>query len=92
MLALQKKGMFKCVPFLAPSGSEAKVETVDDGVLMAQKTGCEGIVSVGGGSMMDVGKMVSAVLARGGSIYDYVKVKNSSNKSVKGLFDREGGG
>ena len=91
MLALQKKGMFKCVPFLAPSGSEAKIDTVDDGVLMAQKTGCEGIVSVGGGSMMDVGKMISAVLARGGSIYDYVKVKNSSNKSVKGLFDREGG-
>ena len=54
MLTLQKKGRFQCVPFLSPSGNEAKIETVDDGVLMAQKTGCEAVLAVGGGTIIDI--------------------------------------
>ena len=85
MLALQKKNKFQCVPFLSPSGCEAKIETVEDGVLMAQKTGCEGIVSVGGGSIIDMGKMISAILTNGGSVYDYVK-HPKANTVTKELF------
>lgn len=55
--------MYQCsVPFLSPSGNEAKIETVDNGVLMAQKTGCEAVIVVGGGTIIDIGKMISAVL------------------------------
>ena len=88
MLTLQKKGRFQCVPFLSPSGNEAKIETVDDGVLMAQKTGCEAVLAVGGGTIIDIGKMISAVLTNGGSVNDYIK-SPKANVVNKELFDED---
>ena len=47
---------------------------------MAQKTGCGAVVAVGGGSVIDVGKAIGAVLANGGEIGDYSAKESSYNR------------
>ena len=75
VMALQKS-KFQCAKYLCQT-SEARVEHINEAVLMAEKTGCGAVVAVGGGSMMDVGKAVGLVLANGGNIRDYALKKDT---------------
>lgn len=54
---------------------------VHDGVKVYQENGCDGIVSLGGGSSHDCGKGVGMVIGNGGSIRDFEGV----NKSTKAM-------
>ncbi|HNT33405.1 MAG TPA: iron-containing alcohol dehydrogenase, partial [bacterium] len=53
---------------------EPAVSTVLDAVLMAKKTRCDLVVAVGGGSVLDMGKSVSALLTNHGDLMDYLEV------------------
>src|SRR5438309_3547032 len=47
------------------------VEVIDEGARMAKERGCDGLVSVGGGSAIDTAKGMAIVITEGGSIRDH---------------------
>jgi alcohol dehydrogenase len=47
------------------------VEVIDNGAKLAKELGCDGLVSVGGGSAIDTAKGMAIVLTEGGSIRDH---------------------
>lgn len=53
---------------------EPTVETVDATTEQARAAGCEVVVALGGGSVVDAGKAVAGLLANGGSALDYLEV------------------
>lgn len=52
---------------------EPQVSTVDDGAVRARETGCQLCISVGGGSVMDLGKGAAGLATNGGSVMEYLE-------------------
>lgn len=46
---------------------------VDEGIEIYQKEGCQAIISIGGGSSMDVGKGISVMVCHDGNILEYTR-------------------
>ena len=69
--ALQAEGM--SVSMFHVSG-EPTIETVTAGVAQARAEGCELVIGLGGGSALDAGKAIAALLTNPGDIYDYLEV------------------
>jgi alcohol dehydrogenase class IV len=53
---------------------EPTVETARNGVVAGRASGCDVVVAFGGGSTIDAGKAISALLANGGDPLDYLEV------------------
>jgi len=53
---------------------EPTVDTARGGVQRAREEGCDLIIGLGGGSALDAGKAIAALLANGGDPLDYVEV------------------
>lgn len=53
---------------------EPTVDLVTAGVEQARAHGCDVVLGMGGGSALDAGKAVAALLTNGGDIYDYLEV------------------
>ncbi len=53
---------------------EPTVDMVVAGLEQARATGCELVIGLGGGSALDVGKAIAALLTNPGGIYDYLEV------------------
>lgn len=53
---------------------EPEIATVQRGVELAKKEGHDLIVSIGGGSVIDAGKAIAAMLANDGNLLDYLEV------------------
>lgn len=68
---LELKGIF-AVRCVVPT--EPTITLVEQGVDRARKMGCQFVVAIGGGSVIDAGKAIAAMLANGGSVMDYVEV------------------
>lgn len=51
---------------------EPTAEIVDAGVRLAKAEACDVIIGCGGGSVIDAGKAVAALLTNGGSVLDYI--------------------
>ena len=62
-----------CV-FIFNVGREPALETVQYGVDAAKTNGCEFVVGFGGGSVIDTGKAIAALLANKGELLDYLEV------------------
>ena len=60
------------VPFLVVG--EPTLEMVRAGVRLARQEQCDVVVSLGGGSVIDAGKAIAALLTNGGDPLDYVEV------------------
>ncbi len=58
-----------------PNPTDANVH---EGVEIYKQSGCDSIISLGGGSSHDCGKGIGLVVANGGSIHDYEGVDKSS--------------
>lgn len=58
---------------LAVSG-EPTIESVQRGVEAARRAGCDLVIGFGGGSVLDTGKAISALLTNVGDILDYLEV------------------
>lgn len=53
---------------------EPTIETVAAGMEQARAEGCELVIGLGGGSPLDAGKAIAALLTNPGDIYDYLEV------------------
>jgi len=58
-------------------GQEPTTELVIDAVRQAVASGCDLVIGVGGGSVIDAGKVVAALLTNGGDLMDYLEVIGS---------------
>jgi alcohol dehydrogenase class IV len=57
-----------------PVAGEPEVETVVGGVSLAKKGRCDLVISFGGGSALDAGKAIAAMLTNEGEVLDYLEV------------------
>jgi alcohol dehydrogenase class IV len=53
---------------------EPEIETVRQGVAQAKQENCGVVVSIGGGSALDAGKAIAAMLTNPGELLDYLEV------------------
>jgi alcohol dehydrogenase class IV len=58
---------------------EPKVETIQRGTALAREERCQVVVSLGGGSAVDAGKAISAMLTNPGELLDYLEVIGRGN-------------
>jgi alcohol dehydrogenase class IV len=59
---------------LFPVAGEPEIQTVEEGVAVARQNGSDLVVSLGGGSAIDTGKAIAAMLANEGALLDYLEV------------------
>ena len=71
MSVLREQGLGAMV-FSVPG--EPEVETVQQGVALAKESHCDLVVSFGGGSALDAGKAIAAMLTNEGELLDYLEV------------------
>ena len=57
-----------------PVRGEPEIETVRQGVGMARQENCGLVIAFGGGSALDAGKAIAAMLANTGELLDYLEV------------------
>jgi len=54
--------------------SEPTISLVEEGVRQARDARCDVVIALGGGSVIDAGKAISALLTNGGPVRDYLEV------------------
>lgn len=60
--------------------SDPTVKTVDTGTGLARKEKCNLIIALGGGSVLDTGKAISAMVTNEGSVADYQEIEGKGRK------------
>jgi len=60
--------------------SDPAVETVDSGASLARKGSCNLVIALGGGSVLDSGKAISAMVPNEGSVADYQEIEGKGRK------------
>ena len=60
--------------------SDPAVETIDTGTDFARKEKCNLIIALGGGSVLDTGKAISAMVTNKGSVADYQEIEGKGRK------------
>ncbi|MBU1035304.1 iron-containing alcohol dehydrogenase, partial [bacterium] len=60
--------------------SDPTVETVDTGASLARKGSCNLVIALGGGSVLDTGKAISAMVVNEGSVADYQEIEGKGRK------------
>ncbi len=73
MLTAQLKSQHVEVALFNVSG-EPSIETVQDGMKIARENHCDLIIGLGGGSAIDTGKAIAALLTNSGDPLDYLEV------------------
>ncbi len=53
---------------------EPEISTVENGVALAKKENCSFVVAFGGGSVIDTGKAIAAMLTNDGELLDYLEI------------------
>jgi alcohol dehydrogenase class IV len=72
LLALLREQGLGVSTFSVPG--EPEVETVRQGVALARQEKCDLVISFGGGSALDAGKAIAAMLTNEGELLDYLEV------------------
>jgi len=60
--------------------SDPTAETVDTGASLARKEICNLVIALGGGSVLDAGKAISAMATNEGSVADYQEIEGKGRK------------
>ncbi|HEY5043230.1 MAG TPA: iron-containing alcohol dehydrogenase [Verrucomicrobiae bacterium] len=53
---------------------EPEISTVENGVALAKKDNCDFVISFGGGSVIDAGKAIAAMMSNEGELLDYLEI------------------
>ncbi len=53
---------------------EPEVSTIEEGTALAKQEHCDCVVAFGGGSVIDAGKAIAALLANDGALLDYLEI------------------
>ncbi len=61
---------------------EPTIEVVEVGVIQARKLKCDVVIGLGGGSVIDGGKAIAALLSNKGKINEYLEIIGSGNALV----------
>lgn len=61
-------------PVIFQAVGEPDISTVEEGVAQAKKTGCDLVIAFGGGSVIDAGKAIAAMLTNDGELLDYLEI------------------
>jgi alcohol dehydrogenase class IV len=59
---------------LFPVAGEPTTELVQAGVELAREAGCDVVVGIGGGSVIDAGKAIAGLITNGGDLLEYLEV------------------
>ena len=54
--------------------SEPEISTIEQGAAFAKNEQCDFVIGIGGGSVIDAGKAIAAMLADSGEVLDYVEI------------------
>jgi len=60
--------------------SDPTVETVDKGTSLTRRENCNLVIALGGGSVLDTGKAISAMIINEGSVADYQEIEGKGKK------------
>jgi alcohol dehydrogenase class IV len=71
LAALAAQGI-ECATFAVTS--EPTTDLVREGTQRAREAGCDLVIGFGGGSALDTGKAVAALLTNGGDLFDYLEI------------------
>ncbi len=63
-----------------PASGEPTVEVIDEAKAVATAAGCELVISIGGGSVIDSGKAGAALIPNEGAVLDYLEVIGAGRK------------
>ena len=77
-------GAFAPVPVYDSTPGNPTEEAVTEALMIYQSEGCDGVICLGGGSPMDLGKAVALLAQSGGPLEQYDPLKGG-NKRVKGV-------
>ncbi len=72
LLKLLRENNLECSIF-SVSG-EPKIQTVRDGVALAKAENCDWVIGIGGGSVLDAGKAIAAMMRNDGDVLDYLEI------------------
>jgi alcohol dehydrogenase class IV len=57
-----------------PVTGEPEISTVENGVVFAKRENCDFVISFGGGSVIDAGKAIAAMMTNDGETLDYLEI------------------
>ena len=63
-----------------PVSGEPTVEMIDEAKSIAASAGCDMVISIGGGSVIDAGKAGAALIPNAGAVLDYLEVIGAGKK------------
>ena len=63
-----------------PVSGEPSVELIDEAKAIATAAGCDLVISIGGGSVIDSGKAIAALVPNAGAALDYLEVIGAGKK------------
>jgi alcohol dehydrogenase class IV len=72
LLKLLKENGVDAITFPVPG--EPKIQTIRDGVALAKNEKCDWVIGIGGGSVLDAGKAIAAMMTNEGDVLDYVEI------------------
>ncbi|MEI9865385.1 MAG: iron-containing alcohol dehydrogenase [Limisphaerales bacterium] len=62
---------------------EPEILTIENGVAFAKKENCDFVISIGGGSVIDAGKAIAAMMANDGALLDYLEIIGAGKPLAK---------
>ncbi len=57
-----------------PVAGEPEISTIENGVACAKKKNCDFVIACGGGSVIDAGKAIAAMMTNEGGLLDYLEI------------------
>ena len=66
-----------------PVAGEPEIATVETGVARARQEQCDFVISIGGGSVIDAGKAIAAMLTNAGELLDYLEIIGQGKTLLK---------